>query len=273
VYEAVAFSALEAARAAGDTRTEARARTSVTNVHLVAGRYEEADEQAEQAAELARVAQDPAPVYWSDNDRGIIAFIQGRNVEAEEHLRRAKEGSRADGNLPGEASALCNLSRIYVAMGRTAQGIALAEEGITIYDRIGHTLRLANARYALGVALTQAGRHADALEQLAEALERFQVNRQRLWEGTAHFRIAQTHLAARRPANAAQHAEQALAIGFIGGDRTRANVLITLGKALDSLGQADRARACWREALALHEQLGAAEAAEVRGLLSPLSAA
>jgi DNA-binding SARP family transcriptional activator len=273
VYEAVAFSALEAARAAGDARAEGRARTSVTNVHLVAGRYEEADEEAKQAAVLAEAAGDLAPVYWSDNDRGIIALVQGRNGEAEEHLRRAMEGSRADGNLPGEASALCNLSRIHVAMGRTAQGIALAEQGIAIYDRIGRAIRLANAHYALGVALTEAGRHTEALEQLVEALERFEANRQRLWEGTAHFRIAQAHLTARCPARAAQHAEQALAIGFIGGDRTRANVLITLGKALDSLGQTDRARACWREALSLHEAVGAAEAEEVRELLTPLSGA
>ncbi|MFF3323053.1 BTAD domain-containing putative transcriptional regulator [Streptomyces sp. NPDC002889] len=274
VYESVAFGALEAARAAGDPRTEGRARTSVTNVHLVAGRYAQADEEAAQAALLAMSANDPAPVYWSDNDRGIIAFNQGRSPEAEEHLRRAMERSRADGNLPGEATALCNLSRIHVVMGRPEEGIALAQEGVAIYDRIGHTLRLANARFALGIALTAAGRHAEALEQLLEALDRFEANRQRLWEGTTHFRIAQAHLSARRPAQAAQHAEQALAIGCIGGDRTRGNVLITLGKALDGLGQVDRARACWREALSLHEQSGGAEAEEVRALLStPLSTA
>ena len=273
LYETAALAVRDAARASGDVRTEARARTSMTNVHLVAGRYEQADEEAERAAELARSAADPAPVYWSDNDRGIIAFNQGRYPEAEEHLRRAREGSREDGNRPGEASALCNLSRIHLSTGRVAQAIAMAEQGVEIYDGIGHTLRLANARYALGVALTEAGRHAEALEQLLEALERFETNRQRLWEGTTHFRIAQAHLSARRPARAAQHAEQALAIGCIGGDRTRANVLITLGRALAALGQADRARACWLEALALHEQTGAAEAEEVRGLLSPLSAA
>lgn len=268
LYESVALSARDAARATGDVRTEARARTSLTNVHMVAGRYDEADEEAKRAAVLAKSAEDPAPVYWSDNDRGIIAFNQGRHAEAEEHLRRATEGSRADDNRPGEASALCNLSRVQLSMGRTSQAITLAEQGVDIYDRIGHTLRLANARYALGVALTHAGRHTEALDQLLEALERFETNRQRLWEGTTHFRIAQAHLTARRPAQAAQHAEQALASGCIGGDRTRANVLITLGRALESLGQADRARACWREALSLHEQSGAAEAEEVRGLLS-----
>ncbi|MFF3289163.1 BTAD domain-containing putative transcriptional regulator [Streptomyces sp. NPDC003023] len=274
VYESVARAAVEAARTAGDPRTEGRARTSMTNVHLVAGRYDEADEQAAQAAALARAANDPAPVYWSDNDRGIIAFNQGRHAEAEEHLRLAMEGSREDGNLPGEASALCNLSRIHVVTGRPEEAIALAREGVAIYDRIGHALRLANARYALGIALTGADRPAEALSELETALDLFEANRQRLWEGTTHFRIAQAHLSARRPAQAAQHAEQALAIGCIGGDRTRAHTLTTLGRALESLGQADRARACWREALLLHEESGAAEAEEVRQLLTaPLRAA
>lgn len=270
-YESVTAGLLEAAHAAGDVRSEGRARTSMTNVHLVAGRYEQADEESEAAARLAREAGDPAPVYWSDNDRGIIALVQGRNEDAEEFLRRAVEGARVDGSLPGEASAMCNLSRIRVASGAVDQGIALAERGIAIYEQVGHTLRLANARYALGVALIQAGRHTEALSQLQQALARFESNRQRLWEGTTQFRIAQAHLSAGRPARAAQYAEQALAIGCIGGDRTRANVLVTLGKALDRLGQRDRARACWRDALLLHEQAGAAEAEEVRGLLTPLS--
>ncbi len=199
--------------------------------------------------------------------------MQGRYEAAEELLGRAMEGARADGNPPVEASALCNLSRTRVALGRTAQGIALAEEGIAIYERVGHTLRLANARYALGVVLTQAGRLPEAMEQLGKALEQFETHRQRLWEGTAHFRIAQAHLAGHRPARAAQHAEQALSIGCIGGDRTRGNVLIALGRSLDRLGQRDRARACWYEALLLLEQCGAGEAAEVRGLLAPLSGA
>ncbi|WP_405798046.1 AfsR/SARP family transcriptional regulator [Streptomyces sp. NBC_01506] len=273
-YETAARSALAAARASGDARTEGRARISMTNVHLVAGRYEEADDEARRAAVLADSVQDPVPVYWSDNDRGIIALGQGRFQDAEAHLLKAREGSRADDNLPGEASALCNLSRIQHSLGRTSQAIALAEQGVEVYDSIGHTLRLANARYALGIALTHAGRLTEALDQLRQALEGFETNRQRLWEGTTHFRISQAHLAARRAASAAQHAEQALAIGCIGGDRTRANVLITLGKALETLGQADRARVCWREALSLHEGSGAPEAAEVRGLLeAPLSAA
>jgi DNA-binding SARP family transcriptional activator len=272
-YESAAMTAREAAHAVGDNRAEGRARTTLTNVSLVAGRYGRADEEARHARILARAAQDPAPVYWADNDRGIIAFNQGRHAEAESFLRQAIEGSRADRNRPQEASCLCNLSRLQLSQGHTAKAIELAQQGIDIYDRMGLTLRLANARYALGVALTHAGRHSEALEQLGDALTTFGKNRQRLWEGTTLFRIAEAHLSATRPARAAQHAEQALAFGCIGGDRTRASVLTVLGRALHSLGETDRARVCWHEALSLYEECGAAETDEVRKLLTPLAVA
>ncbi|MFE7775804.1 BTAD domain-containing putative transcriptional regulator [Streptomyces sp. NPDC057445] len=272
-YESAAIALREAAGAAGDRHAEARARTVLTNVHLVAGRYAEADEEARIARALAVATGDVAPVYWADNDRGIIAASRDRYEEAEDHLLKAAEGSRADGNLPGEASALCNLSRVHQLMGRTASAIELAQQGVDLYVGLGPTVRLANARYALGVALTQAGRHVQALEQFSEALQMFTKDRQRLWEGTTHYRIALAHFQARQPARAAQHAEQALATGCIGGDKMRGNVLKALGQALDALGQTDRARACWREALALYEEVGAGEADEVRALLTPLAAA
>ncbi len=49
-------------------------------------------------------------------------------------------------------------------------------------------------------------------------------------------------------------------------------MLTVLGKALAGIGQTDRARACWQEALAIHEQLKTVEADEVRALLSPVAA-
>ncbi|MFI8106004.1 AfsR/SARP family transcriptional regulator [Streptomyces sp. NPDC086023] len=272
-YETTATAVREAARAAGDARAEARARIALTTLLLVSGRFAQADEEARVASELARLTGDPMPAGVAPNDRGIIAFYQNRHADGEALLSEAIENYRADGNRPGEASALCNLSRIHVNMGRTTSAVQLAERGLAIFKEMGLALRVANGRFALGIALTRAGRPADALEQLGEALRVFQENRQRLWEGTTNFRIAEAHLSAHRFALAAQHAERALALRCIGGEWMRGNVLTTLGRALDSLGQADRARACWREALSIYEQTGAGEAAEVRALLRPTQAA
>ncbi|WP_460066777.1 AfsR/SARP family transcriptional regulator [Streptomyces sp. YKOK-I1] len=268
-YEVAALSLRDAAREARDIRAEGRARTALTNVHLVAGRFKEADDEARKAMELAAQADDPLPGCCAPNDRGIIAIYENRHADGERHLLQASDNFRSDGNDVGEASALCNLSRIHLATGRTADAIELAQRGIDIYDRMGLTLRLANGRYALGMALTQAGRLSEALEQLTEALALFHDNRQPLWEGVTHFRIAEAHLAARRPTLAASHAEQAIALRGIGGEWRRGTVLTVLGRALSAMGQQDRAKACWREALSIYERLGSSEADEVRSLLTP----
>ncbi|GAA0601259.1 AfsR/SARP family transcriptional regulator [Streptomyces crystallinus] len=272
-YETTAAAVRDAAHEGGDASAEARARLALSTVLLVSGRFEQADEEARVSSLLAKEAGDPMPAGAAPTDRGIIAFYQNRHADGERFLQEAIDNYRADGNLPGEASALCNLARIHVNMGRTASAVELAQRGLDIFSEMGLSLRCANARFALGIALTRAGRLDEALSQLGQALQVFQDNRQRLWEGTTHFRIAEAHFAARRPARTAQHAEQALALRCIGGEWMRGNVLTTLGRALDQLGQADRARACWREALAIYESTGAAEAKDVRQLLSPMAAA
>ncbi|MFE1951110.1 BTAD domain-containing putative transcriptional regulator [Streptomyces sp. NPDC059524] len=271
-YEIAATAVRDAARGSEDIRAEARARTTLTNVLLIAGRFDEAEEEARLAMQRADEAGDMLPNCWAANDRGIIAIYQNRHADGESYLEQAISNFRADGNAVGEASARCNLSRIHLAMGRLSSAIELAQQGIDVYDRMGLTLRLANGRYALGMALTRAGKFTEALNQLTEALALFHENRQPLWEGVTHFRIAEAHLAAGRAPLAASHAEQAIALRGIGGEWRRGTVLTVLGKALAAMGQIDRARACWQEALAIYERLGSDEAGEMRQLLSPMAA-
>ncbi|WP_086562936.1 AfsR/SARP family transcriptional regulator [Streptomyces africanus] len=273
-YEATAGALLDAARQFGLVRAEARALMTLVNVHHVGGRFERADQEAERAIVLAQQAGDLLPVCWASNARGIIALYQNRHEDGEEHLSRAIEHFRALGDRPGEAAALCNLSRIHLATGRTQSAVELAQEGIDIYDAMGNSMRGANARYALGLALTQSGELGDAAGRLQEALEVFRDSRQRLWEGMSLFRLAEVDLAARRPAQAAANAEMALTVlRGIGGEWRRGNVLTVLGRALSGIGQTGRAQVCWQEAAAIYEELGSPEAAEVRALLSPVRAA
>ncbi|MFI7403499.1 BTAD domain-containing putative transcriptional regulator [Streptomyces sp. NPDC049541] len=273
-YGANAVTARDAAAEAGDARAEGRARTALTDAHLAAGRFDQAAEEAERAAALGHGLDDAALNCWVPNHRGVIAVYGTRHAEGAAHLQEAIDNFRADRNLAGEASALCNLSRAHLAMGRTESAVELAQQGISIYDRLGHTLRGANGRYALGLALAQTGELDQAVAQFTEALEVFRDSRQRLWEGMAIFRIAEVRLTERKPAQAAALAEQSLAVlRGIGGEWRRGNVLTVLGRALDGIGQPGRAQACWREALSIYEELGSAEAAEVRSLISPLAAA
>ncbi|MFI2509418.1 AfsR/SARP family transcriptional regulator [Streptomyces sp. NPDC018972] len=270
-YEMTARAMCEATHAAGDARAAGRARTVLTDVLLVSGRIQQAEEEARLAMELADSVRDAAAVSWVANNRGLICLHQHRYSAGKVLFDQAIEGFRATGNRAGEASALSNLSRAQLGMGNIAEAVEIARHGLAVYLEMGRTMRLANGHFAVGVALAKAGRHSEALGQFSEAVSIFADHRQRLWEGATNFRIAEVHLAAERPSHAAQHAEQALALGCIGGDRMRGNVLTLLGRALSALGQADRANACWREAVSLLEQNSAPEAGEVRALLTPVT--
>ncbi|MCX5410838.1 BTAD domain-containing putative transcriptional regulator [Streptomyces sp. NBC_00059] len=272
-FESAAVAVRDAAVAAGDPRSEARARTTLAQVHSIAGRFGQAEDEARRALLLAPAIEDVWTNCNAPNELGIIAGYQNRLSEAEPLLQQTIAAFRADGNRPGEASALCNLSRIQLAIGHTDSAVELAGEGVALYNRLGLTLRLANGRYALGLALARAGRQGEAQDRLEEALAVFRESRQRLWEGMTLFRLAEVHLEAQRPGEAAALSEQALAVLLhIGGDWRRANVLTVLGKALMHIGQVDRANVCWHEALSTLEQLKAPEADAVRLLLSPASA-
>ncbi|OKI62904.1 AfsR/SARP family transcriptional regulator [Streptomyces sp. MJM1172] len=268
MYENAAVMVRDAARSLGNARAEGRARTTLAQAQITAGRFDAAATEANTAMELGRLAEDPWTSGNAPNERGIIAIYRKEHAAGEEALSQAREAFRADGNRPGEASALCNLSRIHLAQDRTGSAVELARQGIEIYAELGLELRLANGRYALGLALSQAGRFLEALAEFTQALEIFRDNRQPLWEGVTHFRLAEVHLAAGRATLAASHAEQAIALRGIGGVWRRGTVLQVLGKALTVLGQPDRASACWREALAIYEGLGSPEASEVRMLLA-----
>ncbi|MEU9637419.1 BTAD domain-containing putative transcriptional regulator [Streptomyces tendae] len=272
-YETTARGMCEATRTAGDTLAEGRARTVLTDVLLVSGRIPQAEQESRLAMRLAESVDDAVAVSWVANSLGLICLHQGRHTDSKPFFERAIEGYRALANRPPEATALCNLSRAHLGAGDVAQAVDFARRGLDAHAEFGRTVRLANSHYALGIALNRADRHTEALGHFSEALTIFTAHRQRLWEGTTNYRIAEVHLAAQRPAQAAQHAEQALALGCIGGDRMQGNVLTLLGRALSGLEQTDRAKACWSKALRLYEQEGAEEASEARALLTPASAA
>ncbi|MEE4489726.1 AfsR/SARP family transcriptional regulator [Streptomyces sp. BE230] len=267
-FESVATIVRDAAADSGDARSEARARTTLAQVHSTAGRFDKAEDEARQAMALGSSIDDIWTHCNAPNELGIIAGYRNQLDEAEVLLQQAIAAFRTDDNQAGEASALCNLSRVQLAIGRTASAVELAGQGISLYAHLGLTLRLANGRYALGLALTRAGRQNEAEGRLSEALSVFRESRQRLWEGMTLFRLAEVHLAAQRPARAAEFSEQALTVLLhIGGEWRRANVLTVLGQALDGIGQADRAKVCWQEALGVFDQLKAPESDTVRGLL------
>ncbi|MFD6189387.1 BTAD domain-containing putative transcriptional regulator [Streptomyces sp. NPDC060275] len=266
-YEETALALCGAARAEGDRRAEARALVTVAHAHVISGRFEEADGAAARAVELS-TGTDPLTTAWACFRRGVIAQYQRRLADGDGYLLQAADGFRACGDWPGEAMALSSLSRLRMAAGRPEEAVQLARQGMEMYDAMGQALRGGNAGYALALAVAATGEPATALRLLGEALEVFRGGRQLFWQSMTHYRMAEIQLAQGAPAVAAVAAEAALApLDEVGGDVWRANALTLLGRALARLGQSGRAKSCWREALALYEELGSDEARDLRDLL------
>ncbi|WP_432086633.1 BTAD domain-containing putative transcriptional regulator [Streptomyces sp. bgisy095] len=273
-YEAVATVLREAAGRHDDTRAAGRAAIASAYVHQLSGRFDQADREADEAWDLASATADPLPRCWASNLLGVMAFYQNRYEDAERHLTRAVAEFRSCEDLAGEASALCNQSRVHLATGRPGSAVALARQGTEMYDGLGHALKGANGRYAMGIALTESGQLSEAARCLREALETFTDSRQRLWEGMTLFRLAEVDIAGRGYAPAASNAEMALTVlRDVGGEWRRGKVLTVLGHALLGIGQTGRAHVCWQDALEIFEAANSAEVPEVRALLSHTRAA
>lgn len=272
-YEQATRAVVTTAADCGDTLVEARARIWLGHLSGLSGRFEDAEREARRALVLGLAAGDPMAGSYAPNLRGNAAFPLRRFEECAAHHTTALEAFRADGNRHGEAAALSNLARAQIELGQLPAAIASAERSLQIYRDLGAGFRLANGLYALAVALTADGRTDEAVACLTEALPVFREARQQFWEAMALFRMAEAQLSAARYRQAAALAEQSLTLlRDIGGEYRSANALTLLGKALQGVGHADRARACWRDALASLTALGAAEADDVRRLLGDPSA-
>lgn len=244
----------DAAQTAGDPHAEGRARIALSHALVQAGgRLDEADREERATEDLSKVTNDPLARCYAPKLRGITAYLQGRYHDADTYLVRALEALRADGNVNSEVHVLGVLAGTNAALGRTQRALDYARQGTALLNDHDRPFHASNGRYTLAVAYKRLGHPQEALHYLTEALAIYHRSRRTLWVGLTHLCLAELHLDAHRPAQAASHAEQALETGIAGGPRNRRHALTLLASALNELGQTDRATACLRDAENLPE--------------------
>ncbi|MCD9140853.1 AfsR/SARP family transcriptional regulator [Streptomyces albireticuli] len=257
----------------GARLVEARARYLLVKGHEIAGRIEEAEAEVRRAEIAAVTVRDPLSLGHVLRLKGSLSRRGHEREQAAKYLGFALDEFRGDGNDTGEAVTLASLSRLRLDGGGVDRALEDARHSVRILREPGGTPELGTGLNALGLALERAGDLRRAVEALDEARALFHEWHQRRREGLALFRIARIRLSQGAPSVAADLAEQALgALAGVGSDRRRAKVLLLLGRALDGLGETDRARSAWQEALSRYGPEDSPEADTVRILLETQAA-
>jgi DNA-binding CsgD family transcriptional regulator len=149
-------------------RHRARLLVLAARTHSSSGEVEKGGQVATSALAAASEAGDNWAMSWALLMMALVATVQGRMTDALPLYDRALSATQSD-------PALTNLRLLLqinkaVALGnldRYEEALAVAGQARHLADQVGTTLRLAQARGALGQLLFQTGRWDDALAEVA----------------------------------------------------------------------------------------------------------
>ncbi|MEU9075745.1 BTAD domain-containing putative transcriptional regulator [Kitasatospora sp. NPDC048538] len=198
------------------------------------------------------------------NTLGWILSVGNRTAEALPFLEQALAISRIVGTAIGEARLISNIARVQNRLGMTETAIQSATDGVAAARKSENGPCLAHTLYQLGVVLTA----GDAVPHLREAHQLYRSQQNVLWEGYTLARLSSALLSARQHAEAAEAAEESLAIGReMDSAYCQGLANAALGEALLALAQPARGLACLQEAHAIFTRLGVPEASPVAALI------
>ncbi|MER6762445.1 MULTISPECIES: ATP-binding protein [Amycolatopsis] len=223
--------ALAAARRGGDRTVEAHALLDLGTTHWTVRQLREARSASLEGLGLARDLGNRELQAWALNDLGLVLLEQGQHAQARDRFLAAL--SLASGSQKGRLEGVVegNLSDLCTGLGDYQQGLRHAERSLSLR-------RTAHDDQGEPFALHQIARTRQGLGDLREAIAQCE----NALAIEPHHRIPQD----------------------------TAGILDTLGACLRDTGHIDRAKSCWRDALALYDQYGHPRADDLRTSLRAL---
>ena len=254
---------------ATDDAMLARTRFALGFLQHLTGDFKNAEQSLQESLRL----QDPDEPTWlrsmAANLLGIILSIADQPASALPFFEQALAISRALGVRGSEARILSNIARAQVDIGQLESAVLPVREAAATARELDNGPLLADTLYQLGVVLAATGGSAEAARHLREAHRLYQAQQNRLWEAFTLARLARSLLADQQHPEAAEAAEESLAIAQeMDTAYCQGMANAALGEALLRLAQPARGLACLREAYAIFTRLGVPEASPVMDLMS-----
>jgi len=226
--------ALAAARRAGDLSGQANACYLLALVVMIGDAYGEASVYLSEALALWEQLGDPVGQGRSLFCLARVARNEGDYAAAIAHAQRALGLYRAVGDRGGQTRTLNAIGWYNALLDNYEQALAYCQESLALQRESGYLDSLADTLDSIGYAHSRLGHHADAIASYQQALD-----------------------ASRRQLNRRQEAD----------------TLIHLGDVHASVGHRDLARDAWQQALSILDELGRADADQVRAKLGVIAQA
>lgn len=137
------------------------------------GRTGTAEEQADEALELARVSEDTATIAQAHNVRGVIARSAGDLETAARELSQSLALAERLGSRRYRIAALNNLALVEADSGQHARALELAKTALALCRSLGDRHREAALLNNLADLLHAAGQEQEALQHLKQAVAIF----------------------------------------------------------------------------------------------------
>jgi DNA-binding SARP family transcriptional activator/tetratricopeptide (TPR) repeat protein len=266
---APARAVLAVAEAVGDSTAQGRVGYMLSGALMQLGRLAEAERLATWAVRAAELASDTAVLAEAHTVRGLIMALRKELPAAIAEFHTAVELAQGCGSGWGQANALLNLATACLRSGRVAEALAACQESVGLFQPLGDPFGEGHGLCTQGRVMRERGELDEAIAVFLRSLAVARNHRLPVFEVLGALEIAGCHVTAGRPADALAWAELARATAArTTWERSEAEALALLGRALAALGEPDRSQACLREAHALFSRLDMPMAEELRPLLT-----
>ncbi|WP_433327713.1 BTAD domain-containing putative transcriptional regulator [Spirillospora sp. CA-294931] len=226
-----------AARGAGFTLGEVRARYTHFWALYETGRSDEARAEMERLIPLCRETGQRVMLAPALAGRALANIDQGRDAEVMSWCDEAIALASGLGNLSSAAFVGSVVGHAHVAMGLFERGLREAEESMAVFQRLGDLVGQVHMVYVRAEALFGLHHLEEALAAYQECLTLLRMLGARERVPSALVRLAQLHMAADRPEEALAMAEEAVHVAEeVGLEANRESALAMLRKLVSARG-------------------------------------
>jgi tetratricopeptide (TPR) repeat protein/transcriptional regulator with XRE-family HTH domain len=264
--------ALAICRETGNRRGQADALHSLGDVLRLKGDYAAAARAHEQALAIYRETGNRIGEANVLNALGIVLRLGGDLQAAMKAHEQALAIYRQTGSRLGQANSLDSIGVLLRLTGKFTAAAQAHEEALASYRATGSPYGPADALCHLGTALRLAGDFPAAAQALEQALDVYRQIGSPAGEAEALNEIGVLHLVTGERALAERSHQRALSMARgIDSSWDEAHALLGLGHCAVTSGRAAEGETHLRQALAIFEQLGSAESADVAAELDELT--